>query len=107
MTEEAILLREDGGVSLGNDNLAKVLRFFGGPWRTLTMAEFLSHDRTASDGASKSRLLCSAEVFSRLIEELESSADGIRLWQQRVHSAFVYAGEDSGVLQKLLRHITS
>jgi len=107
MTEEAILLREDGGVSLGNDNLAKVLRFFGVPWRTLTMAEFLSHDRTASDGASKSRLLCSAEVFSRLIEELESSADGIRLWQQRVHSAFVYAGEDSAVLQKLVRRITA
>jgi hypothetical protein len=106
VTEEAILLT-DGNVSLENNNVAKVLRFFGVPWRTLTMAEFLSHERTAGDGASKSRLLCSAEVFSRLIEELECSADRIRLWRERVHSAFVYAGEDSGVLQKLIKRITS
>ncbi len=106
MTEEAILLT-DGNVSLENDNAAKVLRFFGVPWRTLTLAEFLSDDRTASAGASKSRLLCSAEGFSRLIEELEASADTIRLWQERVHSAFVYAGEDSAVLQKLVRRITA
>ena len=106
MREEALLLA-DGSASLENDNIAKVLRFFGVPWRTLTMTELLSHDRRASDGASKFRLLCSAEVFSILIEKLESSADGIRLWQEHVHSAFVYAGKDSGVLQRLIRRITS
>jgi hypothetical protein len=106
VTEEAILLT-DGNVSLQDDNVAKVLRFFGVPSRTLTMAEFLSHDREAGDGASKSRLLCSAEVFSRLIEELEGSADGVRFWQEQVHSAFVYGGEDSGVLAKIIRRITS
>jgi hypothetical protein len=106
VTEEAILLT-DGNVSLEDNNVAKVLRFFGVPWRTLTMTEFLSHERTASEGASKFRLLCSAEVFSRLIEESECSADSIRLWQERVHSVFVYAGEDSDVLRKLIRRITN
>jgi hypothetical protein len=106
VTEEAILLT-NGNVSLPNNNVAKVLRFFGVPSRNLTVAEFLSHEREAGDGASKTRLLCSAEVFSRLIEELEGSPDGIRLWQEHVHSAFVYAGENSDALHKLIRRITS
>src|SRR5437879_6156570 len=107
MKDEAILLRGDGGVPLENNNAAKEDTRLGVIWPTLTLAEFLSDDRTATAGASKSRLFCSSEGFSRLIEELEASADTIRLWQERVHSAFVYAGEDSAVLQKLVRRITA
>jgi hypothetical protein len=106
VTEEAILLT-DGSASLENDNIAKVLRFFGVPWRALTMTELLAHDGGYHESSSKFRLLCSAETFLRLVEECERSAEGIRFWQQRVHSAFVYAGKDSGVLQKLIRRITS
>src|SRR5438876_5405139 len=106
MREEAVLLA-DGSASLENDNIAKVLRFFGVPWRTLTMTELLAHNGGHHESSSKFRLLCSAETFLRLVEECERSAEGIRFWQQRVHSAFVYAGTDSGELQKLLRHITS
>ena len=106
MTEAAVLLT-DNNVSSPNDNIAKLLRFFGVPWRALTVAEFFAEDSADHESVSKSRLLCPAEVFLRLVEELERSADGIRLWQERVHSAFVYAGEDSGVLRKLIRRITS
>ncbi len=108
MTEEAILLT-DGNVSLENDNLVKVLRFFGIPWRALTAAEFLTYDGGDQDQESslKFRLLCSSETFLRLVEEFERSAERIRFWQERVHSAFVYAGEDSDVLQKLVRRITA
>ena len=105
MGEQAILLT-GSGVSLENGNVAKVLCFFGVTWRTLTTAEFLSQDGIAHESALKSRLFCSADVFLELIEELEHSADGIRLWQERAHSAFVYADKDSSVLQKLIRRIT-
>jgi len=104
--QKAVLLT-DGGVSLENDNIAKVLRFFGVPWRTLTVAEFLAHDGGDHESSSKFRLLCSSETFLRLVEEFERNAEGIRFWQELVHSVFVHAGEDSDVLQRLLRRITS
>ena len=106
MKEGAILLT-DGDVSVENDNVAKVLNFFGVPWRAMTIGQFLSYDGADHRNSSKLRLLCPAEVFLRLIEELERSADGIRLWQENVHSVFAHAGKDSPELQKLLRRITN
>src|SRR5438309_4616861 len=106
MSEEAILLT-DSDVSLENDNVAKVLSFFGVPWRAMTIGEFLSYDRADHQNSSKLRLLCPAEVLLKLIEDLEQSSEGIRFWREHVHSIFAHAGKDSGELQKLLRRITN
>jgi hypothetical protein len=105
MKTEAVLLT-DPGVSSKDANFPKLLRFFGVPWRTLTTAEFLAGDGTSNGAAEKCGLLCSSDTFLRLIEELDRSSEGIRLWQERVHSAFIYAGGGAEVLQKLVRRLT-
>jgi hypothetical protein len=105
MRAEAMLLTERGS-SPKETNLPKLLGFFGVPWRTLTTAEFLAGDGTSSGAAEKCGLLCSPDTFLRLIEELDRSSEGIRLWQERVHSAFVYAGDGAEILQKLVRRLT-
>ena len=106
MKEEAILLT-DSDVSVENDDVAKVLSFFGVPWRAMTIAEFLSYDGADHQNSSKLRLLCTAEVLLKLIEDLEQSSESIRFWRDSVHSVFAHAGKDFGELQKLLRRITN
>jgi hypothetical protein len=100
--EEALLLRNppDGNASSENGRIARVLRFFGIRWRELTTAEFLADARAWHGIPSKFRLFCSSDTFLNLIEDLESGLAEVQ-FREMVHSVFVYAGDDSGVLQKL------
>ena len=41
-----------------------------------------------------------------LIEDLEHRPDGGRFWREHVLSTFVYGGDDSAALQKLIRRLT-
>jgi hypothetical protein len=105
MTDEALLLTALGA-SLEGNSVAKLLSFFGVPRRTLTTKEFLAQNGADRESSSKSRLICSSDAFSRLIEELERNPDHMQSWWERVHSAFVYAGDDPDALQKLVRILT-
>ena len=105
MRDEALLL-SGGGLSLESGKVAKVLKFFGVPWRAGTVTEFLGYTRLNRESSAKSRALCSSDTFFELIRELEANSGAIRPWRERVHSVFVYAGDDSETLQKLLRRLT-
>src|SRR5438046_10767029 len=87
----------------GKKRIGKLLSFFGAPWRTLSLAELLPPDRAGNTSSSQCRLICSSDTLLRLIEDLERNPERIWFWKERVHSAFVYAGDDSEVLQKLAR----
>src|SRR5260370_42633276 len=104
MKEEAILLT-DGDVSVENDNMAKVLNFFGVPWRAKTIGEFLSYDRADHQNSSKLRLLCPAEVLLKLIEDLEQSSEGIRFWREQVHSIFAPWGKELAGAPKMISEL--
>ncbi len=105
MTDEGLLLTAPGASSEGN-NAAKLLTFFGVPWRTLTIEEFFAQNGAGYEGSSKSRLVCSSDIFLRLIEDLERNPEYVRAWDNRLHSAFVYAGDDSEILRKLVSRLT-
>ena len=105
MRDEALLL-SSGSLSLESDNAAKMLHFFGVPWRAATVTEFLASTRLSHEGFAKSRALCSSDTFFELIRELENNSEAIRPWRERVHSVFVYAGDVPAVLQKLLQRLT-
>ena len=103
MKTEAVLLSQPGSLSNGTKRLCQLLGFFGVPWRTSTAKELLAGHGTARGRSEKCGLLCSSDAFSRLLKELDGSPEGNRLWQERVHSAFVYAGDDAEILQRLVR----
>ena len=105
MRAEALLL-SSGGLSLESANMAKVLRFFGVPSRAAAVTEFLDYTRLDRGSSAKSRALCSSDIFFELIRELKDNSEAIRLWRERAHSVFVYAGNDSEILQKLLQTLT-
>src|SRR6266852_6080085 len=105
MRDEALLL-SSGGLSLESGNVAKVLHFFGVPWRAATVAEFLGYTRLDRGSSAKSRALCSSDTFFELIRQLKDNSEAIRPWRARAHSVFVYAGNDSEILQKLLQTLT-
>jgi hypothetical protein len=102
MRELALLLTE-GNPSRQDRCLAKILQFFGVPSRSLTATEFRAASVEGQASSNKPRIFCSAEVFTRLIQDLERGGDGIQAGPTRFHSAFVYAGNDSEALQKLAR----
>jgi hypothetical protein len=103
--DEAVLLNS-GGLSLESGNVAKVLHFFGVPWRAATVTEFLGYTTLNQESSAKSRALCSSDTFFELIRELEGNSEAIQPWRERVHSVFVYAGDVPAVLQKLIQRLT-
>jgi hypothetical protein len=103
--DEALLLSGGGGLSLESGNVAKVLHFFGLPWRAATVTEFLSYTRLNHESSAKCRALCSSDTFFELLRELEDDSEAIRPWRKRVHSVFVYAGDVPAVLQKLVQRL--
>jgi hypothetical protein len=104
--QEAIVL-DDLGSSVQGGKIVKILGFFGLPWRNLTTTGFL--DVAGAEGASSPnfRVICSSGTFLRLIEGLERNPSRTQFYAGLVHSAFVYAGTDSDVLQNLVRRLTT
>jgi len=105
VVKETALILTDAVASFDDGHIAKVLRFFGISSRVLTMLEFFAGDHTIIDISSKVRLFCSSDTLCRLIEGLDRNPGVVRLWGEHVHSAFVYAGNDVAMLQKVARRI--
>ena len=42
----------------------------------------------------------------QLIKGLEGDPGFMQFWEEQVHSAFVYAGDDSEILRKLIRRLS-
>src|SRR4029450_7497661 len=74
VTDEALLLTVPGASSEGN-NVAKLLTFFGVSWRTLTTEESFVQNGAGHESSLKSRLICSSDIFLRLIEDLERNPE--------------------------------
>ncbi len=100
MKGEAVLVSSHG-FSLENDNIAKILHFFGVSSCALTVMEFLGKTKRDHEGSAKSKLFCSSDTFLELIRELEKNSGQNRPLRERVHSVFVYAAADHNALRKL------
>jgi hypothetical protein len=103
MMREALLLTRDG-LSGAGSNIAKLLEFFGVPWRTETSTQFLACDRTSP--SNEIGLFCSSDVFLELATQFTRDGDRRSRWREHVHSAFVYGGDDPVQLRKLLWTLT-
>ena len=100
--QEALLIGSPDTSETGN--LAKVLRFFGVAFRFSSTPEFLANENSRSPG--KIRLFVSSDTFSEIRTTLEDNPERMQWWQNRVHSAFVHAGNNSETLQKLVQRLT-
>ena len=86
-----------------NDNVGKLLSFFSISWRTIANEKFFERDEESDGDAPKARLFCSAGTFVGLLQEREEKSIASRAWGKGVHSVFVYAGDNSDSLQRLVR----
>jgi hypothetical protein len=102
--QQAVLLSQRD-LSLEDKKIGRLLSFFGVPWRILRVGEFLADSTTRRSTAPNSRIFCSAEILLQLLEDLERDQECVQSWTG-LHSAFVYAGHDSEILQKLVRRLT-
>jgi hypothetical protein len=96
VTQQALLLA-DGSSPADTENPAKVLQFFGVPYRNMTADQFL----TDCPKGSKSKLLCAAGALLHLITRLEKTSAGDRFLEEHLHSVFVYGANDAGALTRL------
>ena len=103
--QEAILL-DNPGLSIEGKKIARILGFFGVPWRALTTGKLLAHNGADRESSSKCRLMSSSDTLLQLINGLERDPAFMQFWEEQVHSAFVYAGDDSEILRKLIRRLT-
>jgi hypothetical protein len=100
MNEPALLLVNQSG-SRECRCIAKVLEFFGVPSRNVDAADFPFATDAGGSISQKIHVLCSAEAFLRTIETAERKSAYEKHWAESVHSAFVYASDDSDCLQRL------
>jgi hypothetical protein len=105
MSELSVVLTEDNP-SRQDRHVAKVLQFFGVPSCNLPAAEFPTANVVGDATSNRPRIVCSADVFLRLIEDFKRYPDSLQIWRKGFHSAFVYARGDSRVVQKLARILT-
>jgi hypothetical protein len=103
-TNQAVLLSR-AALSV-EGKIAKVLTFFGVPWRILTTEGSFAQNGAALESLPKARLICSSDVFLRLIEDLERNPTSMQSWKEHVHSAFVHVGDDPQALQTLATMLT-
>jgi hypothetical protein len=103
MRQKQAILLGHVGLSVEGEKIAKVLSFFGVSWRALTTAELLSSNAAGWESSSECKLICSADTFLQLIDGLERDTGCIQFWQEQVHSAFIYSGNDPQSCQKLVR----
>ena len=79
-------------------------------WRTLARLddeELLAHNGADRESSSRWRLMSALpDTFLQLINGLERDPAFMQFWEEQVHSAFVYAGDDSEILRKLMRRLT-
>ena len=105
MKKQKAILLSSSRLSVEGKRIARILGFLGVPSRALTTTEFLAHNDAGCDNSSKCSLICSSDTFLQLIEGLERPGS-MQFWKEQVHSAFVYAGNDFEILQKLVRRLT-
>lgn len=80
--------------SANDDNIAKVLSFFGVPSRTLTVEEFSVCELTKTSELRKLVILCSSDAFVNLTSQLDRQRNGIQWWSGCVNSVFIYGERD-------------
>ncbi len=85
-------------------NLARIVEFFGVPYESFAIDEAEGGAKSEFHFAG-SRLLCSALEFLRFLDWAEKMWDGNE-GRQRVHSAFVFAGDDLEAVRELVRRLT-
>ena len=102
--QQAVLLSQRD-LSLEDKRIGKLLSFFGVPWRILSVVEFLADSTTRRSTEWNSRIFCSAEILLQLVKDFDRDQECMQSWTG-IHSAFVYAGRDSGILAKLVQRLT-
>jgi len=100
--QQAILLSR-AGLSVKDKRIGKILGFFGVAWRSSKRTEFFADNGAGWE--NKCRLICSSDTFLQLIDALERDTGCIRFWEEQVHSAFIYAGNEPESLPKLAQRL--
>jgi hypothetical protein len=102
MKQQAILLSR-GSLSAKGRKIAKILDFFGVAWRSSEKMEFFPQNGAGWE--SKRRLICSSDTFWQLISALEQDTGCLQFWEEQVHSAFIYGGNEPESLQSLAQKL--
>jgi hypothetical protein len=102
--DKALLLVESSDASTAG-RLERVLALLGVNSSRSTAAAALAFINAATDG-SKFRQLGTATEFLKLAETLDGNPEARLNWQKNVHSALVFAANDSSSFETLARKIT-
>jgi hypothetical protein len=103
MTKQQAILLSRSGWSVKDKKIGKILGFFGVASRSSKRTEFFAHNGAGWE--NKCRLICSSDTFLQLIDDLERDTGCIQFWEEQVHSAFIYAGNESESLPKLAQRL--
>jgi hypothetical protein len=89
MNEKALLLIDDYP-SIDDRRAERLVEFFGVPYEIRKATDFRLTATSEDATNSKCRLVCAAEIFSRMVEQVEKASGEFDGFAQQIHSVFLY-----------------
>ncbi len=102
MIEQALLLSA-GDLSAAEQNIGRVLDFFGIVWSVRPISYLLRATDCGDEDVPKRRIFCSSETFLELTANLERSREVATRWRECIHSVFIYFSNNDEVSAKLIK----
>jgi hypothetical protein len=103
--EQAVLVTGDHP-SIDDGRAGRLLEFFGVPYQMRNATDFRLPERSQAQSNTKCRLVCAAEIFARLMEELQNTSPGRQEFAQTVHSVFLYPTNIPAGLAKVVSDLS-
>jgi len=103
--EQAVLVT-GGHPSIDDGRARRLLEFFGVPYQMRNATDFRLPERSQAQSNTKCRLVCAAEIFARLMEELQNTSPGKQEFAHTVHSVFLYPTNNPASLAKVVSDLS-
>jgi hypothetical protein len=105
MREQVVLVTGDRP-SIDDGRAKGLLEFFGIPYETREATDFPLLESGQEQSNTKCRLVCAADIFARLMEELQNTSGGRQEFSQVVHSVFLYPTNNPAGLAQVVSDLS-
>jgi len=105
LRQARVLLLCGKKLSAEDQNITKLLDFFGIPWRPVTTGQ-IAGDSGLPVGPSKFSILALAARLAEDMPSLENRASALFQWMMQANSVYIYGFRDTDGCRQLLRFLT-
>src|SRR5262245_56704252 len=105
INEKALVLIGDYP-SIDDRRIERLLEFFGVPYETRKVTDFRLPATREDATNTRCRLVCAAEIFAHMIQQVEKASDQFDGFAQKIHSVFLYPTGNADDLANIVTELS-